>query len=93
MSLSDDNPGVFTFMVGLIIVVLGGVALSIALDKRFSFSRSSVRLQREIDSSEGELERLRRYCTNEARMLSGLESSRRSGLKAYEAVQREQDAM
>jgi hypothetical protein len=41
MLSSDDHPGLFTFMVGLIVIVFVAVGMSMVVDKKFSFSKNS----------------------------------------------------
>ena len=48
MQFNDDQSGVPTFMVGIVILVMAGVALSILVDKRAKASSEFVDLQKEI---------------------------------------------
>lgn len=57
--LSDDNnSGLLTFMIGLIVVVMVGVGLSVLIDSRFSFSRNTRDLEASIASDKEEINRL-----------------------------------
>lgn len=89
VSSIDESPGVFTFMVGLIVVVMGGVGLSLVVDQRFSFSRGAVRLEREVEADSKNLERLRVICRESAGELSEIEPPRRRMTDAYEATRSE----
>lgn len=55
MISSDDQSGVFTFLVGIIVLVMAGVALSLLVDKRFRFSSSKAALESAIRADSGEL--------------------------------------
>jgi hypothetical protein len=45
----DEHPGVFTFLVGIVIIVLVAVGLSMVMEKRFAFSSGGLRLEREVE--------------------------------------------
>ncbi|MCU0748386.1 MAG: hypothetical protein MUF13_02460 [Akkermansiaceae bacterium] len=59
MISNSDNSGLFSFMVGIIVLVLAAVGLSLLVDKRFNFSSSMSSLNREIESGASELEHLK----------------------------------
>ena len=67
MLSSDDHSGLITFVFGLIVVVFAGIALSLVVDRRFSFSSSVTAMEAEIRSNESELERLKQVCTRRNR--------------------------
>lgn len=57
--LSDDNnSGLFTFLIGLIVLVMVGVGLSVLVDSRFSFSRSARDLEGAVATDKEEVKRL-----------------------------------
>lgn len=57
--LSDDNnSGILTFLVGLILVVMAAVGLSVLLESRFSFSRNTRELETVIAADKEEIARL-----------------------------------
>jgi len=57
--LSDDNnSGLFTFLIGLIVLVMVGVGLSVLVDSRFSFTRSARDLEGAVASDKEEIKRL-----------------------------------
>jgi hypothetical protein len=58
MLSADEHPGVFTFMVGMIVLVMAGVGLSLVIDRRLSFSSGKLRIEREINLDAAELEGL-----------------------------------
>ena len=55
MISSDDQSGVFTFLVGIIVLVLAGVALSLLVDKRFRFSSDKAAIETAVRADAGEL--------------------------------------
>jgi hypothetical protein len=59
MLSNDDHSGLFTFLVGLIIVVFAGVALSMMVDRRFGFSKRVSSLEHDIRMGETELDQLK----------------------------------
>jgi hypothetical protein len=58
MLQSDDQSGVFTFLVGIIVLVLAGVGLSLLVDRRFKFSQGEAALEQAIQANDEELARL-----------------------------------
>ena len=58
MISSDDQSGVFTFLVGIIVLVMAGVGLSLLVDKRFRFSSGKSASEAAIRADAGELEEL-----------------------------------
>ena len=52
---SDEQSGVFTFLVGMIVLVLVGVGLSLLVDRRFRFSQGEAALERTIHAEGEEL--------------------------------------
>jgi DNA repair exonuclease SbcCD ATPase subunit len=52
---NDEQSGVFTFMVGIIVLVLAGVGLSLLVDRRFSFSQGKAALETVIKANEEDL--------------------------------------
>ncbi|MES2440401.1 MAG: hypothetical protein V4584_15130 [Verrucomicrobiota bacterium] len=70
MISSDDNSGIFTFLVGIIILVMAGVGLSILIDRRFQFSSSVGETQREIHAGDSDLYDLRARIEERSREFS-----------------------
>ena len=58
MLSSDDHPGLFTFMVGLIVIVFVAVGMSMMVDKKFSFSKRVSSLANGIKAGESEISEL-----------------------------------
>jgi hypothetical protein len=82
MLSTDDHPGVFSFMIGIIVLVMAGVALSLVVDKRLRFSSESVRLEKEMILEASELESLIARYEQAARHLGEAEDKHRSGTTA-----------
>ena len=55
MLTSDENSGAFTFLVGLIVVVMVGVGLSLMADRKFRFISSAHEIRREIEVQDREI--------------------------------------
>ncbi|MES2475785.1 MAG: hypothetical protein V4640_08390 [Verrucomicrobiota bacterium] len=55
----EEHPGIFTFMVGIIVIVLVAIGLSVMMEKRFAFSSGAVRLERETEVLAEEIHALR----------------------------------
>jgi hypothetical protein len=69
MLSSDEHPGIFTFLVGMIVLVMAAVGLSILMDKRFEFSNGMGALQRDVRQEATELAELKTdYEYNAARL-------------------------
>lgn len=73
MISNSDNSGLFSFMVGIIVLVLAAVGLSLLVDKRFHFSSSMSSLSREIESGASEWEHLKLLHDNSAAELARVE--------------------
>jgi DNA repair exonuclease SbcCD ATPase subunit len=58
MLQGDDQSGVLTFLVGIVVLVLAGVGLSLLVDRRFSFSQGKAALETTIDANDDELAQL-----------------------------------
>jgi hypothetical protein len=59
MLSSDDNSGIFTFLVGLIVLVMAAVGLSLMMDQRFQFSSGVAELRREVKLGDAEISELK----------------------------------
>ncbi len=68
MLSAEDNPGIFSFLVGMIVLVMAGVGLSILVDQRFKFSSSMGDIQRDIASAEEELGMLKSHHEQRSRL-------------------------
>jgi chromosome segregation ATPase len=59
MLSSEEHPGLFTFMVGLIVLVMAAVGLSLLMDRRFQFSSGVSELRREVKLTDAEISELK----------------------------------
>lgn len=74
MLSAEDHPGIFYFLVGMIVLVMAGVGLSLLVDQRLRFSSGISDIQREITMADGELESLRPYHESRAQQLERFSS-------------------
>lgn len=85
--LSDyDDSGILAFMIGLIVLVFAGVGLSIAMDRRFSFSSNVSSFKRDIKAGELELDQLREMCRVSSWDLVSVEPERLRAVSARNAL-------
>ena len=59
MRFNDNQSGLFSFLVGCIVVVMAGVGISLLVDRRFGFSKNESELQRDITTGESDLPQLK----------------------------------
>lgn len=93
MLSNDDHPGIFAFMVGLIIVVMAGVSLSLLVDRRFGFSGSGSSLERSLKADEAELAGLEDRFQRGSREFSETEPKRRMMTEARESILRQKGVL
>jgi septal ring factor EnvC (AmiA/AmiB activator) len=93
MISSDDSPGVFTFMVGLILVVFTGVALSLLVDRKFSFSKRVSGLAGQIEAGATELEQLKVTQLELESRLTETEPKRRALMETRTSLDRKLPAL
>ena len=86
MLSSEDHPGVFTFMVGMIVVVMVAVGLSVVADKHRVFSGGTGELKREISASAAEISELSAQAAEQVQLLEGTSSNLRKGSNAHRAL-------
>lgn len=86
MLSSDDNSGLFTFMVGLIIIVFAGIALSMMVDRKFSFSKRVSSLAGEIKAAGEEIDQLKDHYQESSRKLAELEPKLRTLASTRESL-------
>ncbi len=72
----DDHSGIFSFLVGIVVIVMTAVGLSMLVDQRFRFSSGSGEMRREIASKESELAKLRASLASRKSRLTGEGKSR-----------------
>ena len=80
MLSTDDHSGVFSFMLGIIVLVMAGVGLSIVVDKRLKYSSGSVKFEKEMVLETSELEGLIARREDAARHLGEAEKRHGSGI-------------
>lgn len=93
MLSSDENSGLLTFMVGLILVVFAGVALSLLVDRKFSFSQRVSNLAGQIEAGATELAQLKATHGELENRFNNLEPKRRQAMESKAAVARKLSAM
>src|SRR6478736_9532102 len=86
MLSSDEHPGIFTFLVGMIVLVMAAVGLSIIMDKHVSFSGRSRMIEEEIAGHATEIAELNARKDENARILMESEARLRSGSRAHGEV-------
>ena len=89
MLSNDDHPGLFAFMVGVIVVVMTAVGLSLLMDRKFSFSRSANALQNVIKSHAEEIELLKAHIRESSGDLAESDPKRRQAAAGLESFQRQ----
>lgn len=70
MLSADEHSGVFSFLVGLVVLVMAGVGLSLLADRKFKFSSEVNALQEEISVNTLELEELEATKSERAALLA-----------------------
>ncbi|MEX1115764.1 MAG: hypothetical protein WEB53_10980 [Akkermansiaceae bacterium] len=70
MLSAEENPGLFYFMFGIIVLVMAGVGLSILIDKRMKSSSGMVRVQREIQLADEERQSLKEWHQDSSLLLA-----------------------
>ncbi len=70
MLSAEEHPGIFTFLVGMMVLVLTGVGLSLLIDQRLKFSAEGVKTQREVKQDSTELEYLIAWHDERSRLLN-----------------------
>ncbi len=78
MSVYDDNPGLFTFLGCLVILVMAAIGLSAIVDRRFVSSKNVTAMDRAVRATEEEIERLEIFCRNGTRELAAAEPLQRT---------------
>ncbi len=86
MFSNDENSGVFTFLVGMIVLVMAGVGLSLVVDRRFKFSSGASQIRRDIVSQTSELDELTRRADERGHQLAA------SGTRLHAATRGHREA-
>ncbi len=58
MLFADEKPAIFTYLFGLVVLVMAAVGLSLVIDKRFAFSSQAGAMQRELKLGDWEISEL-----------------------------------
>ena len=86
MLSSEEHPGVFTFLVGMIVLVMAGVGLSLMVDRHFKFSRGSNTVQHEIRLNAAEITELTARKEEASQLLSAENLKLQPDLPNYQDV-------
>jgi hypothetical protein len=70
---AEEHPGIFTFLVGMIVLVMVAVGFSLLIDKRFKFSSGLGEIRREIESDAADLAELKTRLEDRSARFSGSE--------------------
>ena len=70
MFSDEDHPGLFMFLIGLIVVVMTAVGLSVFADKKFSLSGPPSTLKKDLQGGTEEIQRLTDYGNELSRRLA-----------------------
>lgn len=87
MLSSDDNSGIFYFLIGMIVLVLTAVGLSIIVEKRVSFSSGVSQVRRDLAASTAELAELKSQFEVRSVELVGQETKAKSQAAGFQKVQ------
>lgn len=87
MLSAEDHPGIFTFMVGMVVLVMAGVGLSLVIDRRLKFSSGVVKIQKEIHLDALELVHLTAWRDERARLLNDTVLKLQGGMGTSRGVQ------
>lgn len=80
----EEHPGIFSFLVGIIVLVMTAVGLSVVADKRLRSSSTVVTIQREIDRNALQIEELTSVYGGQSRLLK--ESKTQPGAETVEKI-------
>lgn len=69
----DDQSGLFTFLTGIVVVVVASVFLSLMVEKRFAFSREKITVGQSVNAGAEEISTLRRHLADSSERHEGLE--------------------
>jgi hypothetical protein len=84
MLSADDHPGIFMFLVGMIVIVMAAVGLSIVADKYQSSSRGGAEIHREISANATEISGLSARTDEKSRLLADSGSQLLAAEKTHE---------
>ena len=81
----DDHPGIVTFLIGMIVVVMFGLGLSLMVDHRSEFSSGKDTMETAIEQDARILDDLRGQHTQRSRRAAALLAHRREASEGYAA--------
>src|SRR6478609_251523 len=84
----DEHPGIFSFLVGLVVLVMAGVGLSLLADRKFKFASEVNALQKEVSFNAMELEELESAKAQRAALLSTNGERLRQAVASHKEVVR-----
>ena len=93
MLSAEEHPGIFTFLVGIIVLVMAGVGLSLVVDRRLKFSSGLVKIQNEIHLDALELEHLTARHDERSRLLNECRLTPKTGAETSGGEPEELKAM
>ena len=79
----DDHPGIISFLLGIIVLVMVTLGLSMVVDDRFKYSSDSVKTERETEQGSHELEELVALCEKRSAHLRESSQKPLGALKEY----------
>lgn len=88
MLSAEDHPGIFYFLVGMIVLVMAGVGLSLLADQRFKFSSGTSDIKRDIATTGDELGSLRSYHQERSRQLENNSTRLKSDTSVHAELRR-----
>lgn len=80
----EEHPGIFSFLVGIIVLVMASVGLSVVADKRLRSSSTIMTIQREIDRNAIQIEELTFVHGERSRLLK--DSKTQPGAETVEKI-------
>jgi hypothetical protein len=86
MISADDHPGLFFFMIGIIVVVMTAVGLSLVADRKFEFASRNEALREELSEDQLKLEELRVICQSRGRDLANFSVRNSEDSKGWKSV-------
>lgn len=93
MRIADDHPGLFFFMLGIVVIVMTAVGLSLIIDRRFEFSANAGALRDEILSEKATFDQLMTLKNEGAGRLADALSTRPSAAAALKTLHLQQEVL
>lgn len=83
MLSAEEHPGIFTFLVGMIVLVMAAVGLSIVADKHLKLSRGAGEISREINADATEISEMSSQHDEKSLLLAEYGSKLQTGTKTH----------